>query len=118
MAKANKENVCHFLKLFKQSASTEGIYVVPRRKNMDALLKLDLTEANREEIILNLSVNDYCKGPSKDTDQGGDVWEFGKEVGERTIYLKLKIFMIDKKIQAKCISFHEAEYPMSWPFKK
>lgn len=85
---------------------------------MDALLKLRLSETNREEIILNLSVSDYCKGPNKDTDQDGDVWEFGKKADEKVIYLKLKIFMVDKRMLAKCISFHEAEYPMSWPFKK
>lgn len=116
---ANRDQIRFFLKLFKQAASsTEGMYVVSRRLHMDALLKLGLTETNREEIILNLSVDDYCEGPDKDTDRDGDVWVFGKALDEKVIYIKLKVFMADGKIRAKCISFHEAEYSMSWPLKK
>lgn len=85
---------------------------------MDALSKLNLTETNREEIILNLSASDYCDGPNKDPDRAGDVWIFGKEVNGKVIYIKLKTFIADKKICAKCLSFHEASYSMSWPFKK
>jgi hypothetical protein len=94
-----------------------GLDVIPRQANQNALLSLGLTERNRREEILSLSVTDYCSGPKQDKDQPGSVWEFGKSVSGKEVYIKLKIAEVKGTKIAKCISFHEAAYPMIFPFR-
>ena len=43
------------------------------------------------------------------------MWVFGKDVKEREIYIKIMLGCADS--QTICISFHIAEYPLSYPFK-
>ena len=45
----------------------------------------------------------------------GEMWVFGKDVKEREIYIKIMLGCADS--QTICISFHIAEYPLSYPFK-
>ena len=59
----------------------------------------------------------YCKGPEADRDRPGELWFFGKVIQDKGIYIKLKIADADGIKIAKCISFHIAEYPMSFPYK-
>jgi len=114
-----QSKVSTFLTEFK-SIVTEGrgLDVVPRLVNRDALVKLGLTEAIRRAEILGLSVADYCDGPKEDRDRPGEVWEFGKIIGGKQVYIKLKIATVAGNRIAKCISFHEAEYPLKYPLRK
>ena len=120
--KASADSIRSFLMEFKKIASQKGIYVVDRDKNTAALAELGLTESNRINEILSLSVADYCGGPEKDQDRVGEVWIFGKQIDEREVYMKLKVATIkgsksaEKKI-AKCISFHAAEHPLRFPHR-
>jgi hypothetical protein len=96
-------------------AAQNGIYVIPRAKNQQALADLELTRKNRSDIILSLSVADYCRGPESDRDRPGYIWEFGKIVDGKPVYIKLKIADTDGGQIARCISFHAAEFPHSFP---
>ncbi len=70
----------------------------------------------REEIILNLEVQDYSEGPLEETQQGGtEMWIFGKVIKGQQVYIKLTISKMTGG--AVCISFHKAEYPMDFPLK-
>ncbi|MEJ4089538.1 hypothetical protein [Galbibacter orientalis] len=70
----------------------------------------------REEIILNLEIEDYSKGPLEEAQQGGtEMWIFGEIIKGQQIYIKLTISQITD--QAICISFHKAEFFMEFPFK-
>lgn len=110
------EKVKQFLLDFKHAATTpSGVDLVPREVNMLTLSYLGITKKNLEEILLGLSVVDYCKGPVHDKDKPGELWEFGKDMDGQEVYIKLKVVK-DKNI-AKCISFHIAKYPMKYPFK-
>ena len=118
MNEEKRDLVRDFLKNFKQIATGgRGIDIISRRKNLKSLAKLGLTKRNCREEILNLSVNDYCKGPVPDTDRPGEIWEFGKIIQEKEVYIKLKIADVERKKLAKCISFHVAEFPLCFPLK-
>lgn len=110
--------VAIFLKEFKKVATEGGgLYIINRGKNRDALIGLGLTINNRKEAILSLSVTDYCAGPKKDKDRDGTIWEFGQNINGNEIYIKLKIAEVGRVKIAKCISFHKAEYKLSYPLK-
>jgi len=47
---------------------------------------------------------------------GAEMWVFGKVVKSFEIYIKISLGM--SSTQVICISFHKAEYPMTYPFKK
>ena len=111
--------VAKFLKEFKKIATEgRGIDFIPRNKNRDALLKLGLTKKNAKQEILSLSVDDYCSGPEPDKDRGGEIWEFGKTLEGKEVYIKLKIAQAGKEEIAKCISFHPPNFPLIFPFRR
>lgn len=112
------EKVRKFLLEFKQVATSgSGIDIVPRRETRPTLLELGLTKANLEEIVLGLSVADYCKGPDADRDRPGEIWVFGRKIKEREVYIKIKVAQVEGKHIAKCLSFHFAQHPMKFPLR-
>lgn len=109
------DEVKQFLLDFKQAAVSGGIDLVPRNENMLTLRFLGLTKRNLEEILLGLSVTDYCKGPIPDKGKPGELWEFGKDLDGYEVYIKLKVV---KDINlAKCLSFHIAKHAIKYPYK-
>jgi len=107
-----------FLKEFKRIASGgRGIYLVPREESLKTLADLGLTKKNFKEIIMSLSVLEYCEGPKRDLDRPGEVWIFGKQIGWKEIYIKLKVAQGSGKRIAKCISFHPAAFTLCFPFR-
>ncbi|MDL1979293.1 MAG: hypothetical protein LWX52_14580 [Deltaproteobacteria bacterium] len=114
-----KKSISKFLTTFKQIATTgRGIDIVSRGKNLRSLAELGITKRNCIDEILSLSVADYCEGPEPDTDRPGEIWKFGKHIGDKEVYIKLKIARVAKKTIAKCLSFHIAEYSLCFPFKE
>jgi len=62
-------------------------------------------------------IEDYSQGPLDEKMCGLlPMWVFGKQVKKREVYIKVS--MGNESTQAVCISFHIAERPMSYPFKK
>ena len=113
-----KVQVAIFLKEFKKLATEGGgLYIVNRKKNRDALINLGLTNNNRKEVLLSLSVKDFCAGPKQDKDRDGVIWEFGKTIDAHGIYIKLKVAEVGDEKLAKCISFHKAEFTLCYPLK-
>jgi len=107
----------YLLKFKKIMVSGRGLDIVNRHENIEALVKLGLTKKNLKEELMTLSVENYCEGPDPDRDRPGDIWIFGKQVGTEEVYIKLKIAQVGKEKIAKCISFHTANFPMSYPFR-
>lgn len=90
--------------------------LIPRRKNLDAIYRMGLSIDSVKEYIRNLTIKDYCEGPEEDDNINfpGQIWVFGKKIDGVLFYIKLKI----KKNQLLCcLSFHDAEYKMNFPFK-
>jgi len=110
--------VRQFLDEFKALIFEKRFVVTDRVKNKEALLQLGLTAKQREEIILSLSLLDYCSGPIKDEYKAGYYWVFGKQIDGVEIYIKLKIAGQSGEQYAICFSFHKSEWPLRYPFTK
>lgn len=119
MDEFKKDEIRNFLKEFKEIASKgRGIDVIPRRENIENLAQLGLTKKNRNEEIMTLALTNYCKGPEPDKDKPGEIWIFGKQVGNKEIYIKLKIAQVGEEKIAKCLSFHTPKFPLCYPYKE
>lgn len=99
-----------FLEEAKELISAGKYDFVPRKKNMKALARLGLTIADIKEEIIGLVVGDYYKGPKKDFEGNGNVWEFKKEIDDIQLYVKLKIVSENGNKFLKCLSFHEDDF--------
>lgn len=94
---------------------------MPRLENNQCIVQLGLNYADIEETLLGLSVEDYCEGPCHGRDQRGELWVFGKEIADRTIYIKLKLASFGSVRSLKIVrvvSFHQAEYALEHPFQE
>lgn len=119
MRTASQPQVNSFLKELKAIiTSGRGLFMIPRASNNATITMLGLTRKTVELEILSLSIVDYSSGPEQDRDHPGDLWIFGKTINGYEIYIKLKIAEIKDTKIAKCISFHEAEFSLTYPFKK
>lgn len=115
---ATTQQVKAFLQRLKSKATVfQIIYLDKRPKNAETLGKLDITPNARDQIIQDLTVQDYYRGPRPEDFYGGDseMWEFGKNVNEEEVYIKVTLGQSGKPVI--CISFHIAERPISYPFK-
>jgi hypothetical protein len=118
LSTSSEPHVSSFLQEFKLIAtSSNGPWLENRAARNPSVLTLGLTIKTVKLEILGLSVVDYSSGPVPDRDRPGDLWIFGKEINGHEIYIKLKIATIANNKIAKCISFHEAEFPLNYPFK-
>ena len=111
------ETVNSFLQEFKIKAKSFGlIFRIDRQKNIQALLDLEISALEREKLIMDLEPEDYYKGPTSDILGNLDeLWEFGKEIKSKEIYIK-----ISKGLPGNnpvCISFHRAERKIKYPLK-
>jgi hypothetical protein len=73
-------------------------------------------------LILSLILENYAEGPLKDETRKGKVWLFGMFIENQEIYIKLKLSKYNdpgEEIPTLiCLSFHLAEYPQKYPYKK
>ena len=83
---------------------------------------LGYTHQNLKEEIRTLSIENYSRGPLPDRIYMGEMWEFGKIIAGREIYIKLQLSAYndpgDLIETLFCISFHFAEFPMRYPYKQ
>ena len=107
-----------FLQGFKQKVEIfDIIFWDERGKNTDALAALDIIPNQRKEIIKTITVTDYSEGPITNLlNQLGDLYVFGKQLNGQEVYIKICYGLPNK--QTICISFHVAEHPMKYPYKK
>lgn len=93
------------------------IFFDDRPKNLQTLANLPITRDERLEVIKTIQVTDYAEGPIRNMlNSLGDLWVFGKDVKGQEVYVKIAYGLPDK--QAICISFHIAEFPIKYPYKK
>lgn len=114
----SEEKVRQFLKQFKEHKRVFGIiFRDDRGKNMQSLADLEISGKFREAIIDELKVTDFSEGPLEEKLFGGaEMWVFGKRVKDQEVYIKISMIHANSKVI--CISFHVAEFPMFYPFKK
>jgi hypothetical protein len=115
---ATKSEVESFLSQLKTKAKTYKIVFRNRDKNIQGLADLDILPFKREEVILNLSYQDYVSGPNKDSHDpdGPDYFVFGKSINGGMAYIKISLGRLNKPVD--CMSFHKAEHTLSFPVLK
>jgi hypothetical protein len=92
------------------------LYRDDRKKNIQTLLDLEITKAQRKETIASLEFVDYSAGPLEDIlNNDMPLWVFGKMLKKKLIYIKITLGSLNNPVI--CISFHEAEHAMPFPFK-
>jgi hypothetical protein len=116
------ESVKCFLREIKETiTSTHTAYqtwtLVPRTKNTECLAKLGYTLLDVRDQILDLSIENYVRGPYTDNHDLGSFWEFGTIVNESEIYIKLKLATFNILRTVRIVSFHFAEKPMAYPLR-
>lgn len=110
----NEQEVEEFLREFRPKFSVWGIIFLHRQKNEEALRALGITPVAREEIIKKIERDDYSHSVI-DESSFGDMWVFGKDYDGTELYIKISLGAPGSN--TICISFHEAEHPLGYPFK-
>ena len=117
----SRSEVVDFLSLFKGCLMLELWRVKGRDKNRQGLIDLGITVTERKEVLLSLTPDDYHAGPKPDdTDDTKEVWEFGKEIEDTEVYIKLRVVKDPKRktvYRALVWSFHPAEFKMKYPLR-
>jgi len=113
--KATKDQVRLALLQIKILLANKKYTFIPRRENLNTLTKFGLVPENIIDIINDLTYENYCNGPTDDRDRGDKkcMWEFGTQLDECDIYIKLKL-TIDEIIN---ISFHKAKETLEYHYK-
>ena len=88
-----------------------------RKKNIETLTTLGIGFYDVKNEILALSVMDYCSGPMKDPEMGGDVWVFGRNIEGKEIYIKLKLIGDHRDQGVAVLSFHLAKRALAYYLK-
>ena len=96
-----------FLNDFHQKVEVFDILFWDERdKNNDSLHQLEITANERKD-----------EGPIRNIlNRFGDLWVFGKDVKGQEVYIKICYGLPNRS--TICISFHIAEFPMNYPYKK
>lgn len=93
-----------------------------RMKNLKTLADLEIRAKDIWNHIAMLTYRDYCSGPEPDREPDKypdrEWWVFGTDIygpeGVPMLYVKLRIRNDNLLI---CLSFHEAERSLSFPYK-
>ncbi|MDD2716779.1 MAG: type II toxin-antitoxin system MqsR family toxin [Candidatus Wallbacteria bacterium] len=110
-----RQAVVDFLSELKEVIDTGKFYLIDRDKNLKFAAELGITREMIKSTVRELEAENYYQGPTPDRDKPGEVWEFGKELMGREIYIKVKI--VQGQCKVICISFHEAESGMTYPLR-
>lgn len=115
---ATREEVERFINNFQSKLKVfQIIFRDDRGKNTQALAELEISPVYRETVIKEIVVEDYSEGPIVDTlNKYGEMWVFGKDVKKQEVYIKIALGHPNSS--TICISFHKAERPIKYPFKK
>ncbi|TKK65432.1 toxin [Ilyomonas limi] len=115
---AAKEEVEAFLRQLRDKIRFFDVAYRPRDKNTNTLAELDILPFERTEYLKNLTVEDYYDGPKNDTYDftKPDYYEFGVSIKGIEVYIKVSLGLPNKRVD--CMSFHKAERPITYPYKK
>jgi len=113
VTKNDVEKFLDELKIKEASGLLPFLFKDERSKNAQSLHNLDIPPDKRKEIIRKLKPEDFYRVEDGLYMDKYLMWSFGKLVQKIEIYIKISI----TERNTICISFHEAEYPISYPFK-
>lgn len=88
-------------------------------KNAQCMIALGYNTSDVLDVLLNLTVKNYSQGPLPDEKgRPHDLWVFGKTIEGSQVYIKFTAFFENGAVTAICVSFHEAEREMDFPYKE
>ena len=107
-----------FLNDFHQKVEVFDIIILnDREKNAKTIATLGISPNAQREVIKEIQVTDYSEGPIKNLlNAWGDLWVFGKDINGHEVYIKIAYGRPNSS--TICVSFHIAEFPMNYPYKK
>jgi hypothetical protein len=116
MAEIDVKQIHRFLEQLQRQLEGGAIMFEGRPKNIQALEDLDINPSERKNYLKQLQLENFSSGPNPDeVHKGCSLWEFGMLVKGLEVYIK--ITQKDAATDLYCISFHLAEYPMTYPLK-
>lgn len=118
MSTITSTEVTSFLLSVKYVVQDKNCVIVGRPKNIATVSSLGIDKTDVFDEIMGLSVEDYYRGPSKDSEFGGDVWEFGKQIMGKEVYIKIKLGGDQRGQWVTVISFHFAKSPLTYPLRE
>ena len=102
-----------FLNEAKKRILAGKLDFIPRAKNITFLQLHGLTPLDVEDILLNITTNDFFSGPVPDISiPSEEVWVFKKYIESEYVYIKIKLrqyrnsTLVDDLV---CISLHTDE---------
>lgn len=115
----SKEQVEEFLAKIVDCVE-KGLFLrKDRLKDAQTCAELDISPAEQVEHIIRLTCSNYYRGPKPDKSSPYQtVYEFGKMIHGREIYIKLAVGERSGLMNARCISFHIAEQPIDYPLRE
>lgn len=102
------------LECFRVAGSNE-----PSSKTRIFMKAIGYRGVDVHKAVRELDVVDYSSGPLQD-DRGRprDLWVFGRYLEEREVYIKLAAYLAGDAVHTVCVSFHEAKWPLTYPYRK
>lgn len=119
---AERWKIEYYLSLIRNT--TLETLIIPGRKDPNSktalcMKVLGYTTEDVLQVLQQLVVEDYSEGPKADLKgREHDLWVFGKTIDDRQIYIKVTAFPEEDGITTICVSFHEAEREMTFPYRK
>ncbi|MDA3941158.1 MAG: type II toxin-antitoxin system MqsR family toxin [Spirochaetia bacterium] len=109
MRKGFKEQLIHInLGKIKDAVKKKRAIFIETSKNAKTLFDHNLSTSDVYRILVELTEEDYYKGPEDDHDgSAGYIWVFLHPVSGCKMYIKLKLFSIEQEEYVKILSFHE-----------
>ena len=92
-------------KIISNDRKGNTFIIANRDKNRNFMLEYGLLINDIKNIILDIEIDDYYKGPEKDeAGFDGEVWIFTPNFQDIKLYVKLRL---SNNILVVCISIHE-----------
>ena len=110
-----------YLLRIKQAVAAGRYQFIPRRKNVLSLAAVGLLPKHVKDYILRLTPQDYFNGPEDEIDQEfppGEYVCFGCDIYGKEFYVKVKLEQNNGENYCVCISFHIADSPIYYPYKR
>ena len=113
---ATKKDVEGYLAEIASLIDSKRWVFVRREKNLLALQSAGMTQAAAVGDVASLTFANYVRGPDQDHARPGqDCWCFGVDVVGTEFYVKLVVEEVPSGKRLKVLSFHEAEWPLTYP---
>lgn len=93
--------------------SNMKIILRKNNKNQNCMLELGLRHNDVADILLELETENYSDTVDDTDFPGEELWEFGYFFNDYELYIKLSL----REKNVICISVHEKERPINYPYK-